>query len=319
MVIYIFKPKTISLNEKNRFINPVYILNQYALISTIENDIIFRNKNQLDPLFCCGVVKKFGQSVHNIKENEVVSYISKNLDLNIILPSNLIFKMKEYNPKLISILPYASYGMKILRETNPKLSQNLLIFGFNMFSFLLSKILVKSGANIHILKLSNNNYSYDLEKEKDIDVINIDDYIQNQINKIRIDKIILMTDLNQIILEAVIHLHNKFESLEIFDIGVNHQKKKEQGKIKINQISRYNIDFINSNYKKSVYYPYDYMRWDYKRNLQYFIQLIEQNKIVLDFINPMQVNVKNLDELKEQIPHIMDKIPGKLILFKLQN
>jgi len=61
------------------------------------------------------------------------------------------------------------------------------------------------------------------------------------------------------------------------------------------------------------------MRGDYKRNLQYFIQLFEQNNIVLDFINPMQVNVKNLDELKEQISHIMDKISGKLILFKLQN
>ena len=124
-------------------IDPVLIKNKYAVFSTYINDVIFHRENVKKPIFCGGIIKSISQNVYNFKIGEKIGYISSKQELDLTLSSNQIIKIAIYNnEKLISILPYASYAMKILRLVNPSLNQNIVIVRENFFSILLELSLI---------------------------------------------------------------------------------------------------------------------------------------------------------------------------------
>jgi len=284
------------INEVKPF-DSVQVINKYAIYSTIQDDPIFQiNKNKIsEPIFCGGVIKNFNQNVYNFRINEFVGYNSQKNDLNIELSSNLIFKLKEYgNQKLIAVLPYASYALKILREVNPTLGKNILIIDLNFFSILLFKLIKLSGANISIINLEKNDINYEKEID-DIDVYNdIDDAIM-KFRKISIDDVINVSDLNQKTSKFLnnINFKNKFS---------------------INQISIYDVGVEDPNYIKGIKYPYPYVRWEYKENLKYFIYLVENKILNIDFLEIAQIKVASINALKQYLKKIQK---NSMILFKL--
>jgi len=133
-------------------IDPVQIENKYAIFSTYKNDIVFHRGNINTPIFCGGIIKSISQNVYNFKINEEIGYISCKQSPDITLSANQIVKIAiNNNEKLIAILPYASYAMKILRHVNPSLNQNIAIVKVNFFSILLERLIKLSGANTFLI------------------------------------------------------------------------------------------------------------------------------------------------------------------------
>jgi len=267
-------------------IDPVQIENKYAIFSTFKNDVVFHRENVNTPIFCGGIIKSISQKVYNFKINEHIGYISYKQSLDLTLSTNQIVKIAiNNNEKLIAVLPYASYAMKILRHVNPSLNQNIAIVRINFFSILLERLIKLSGTNVFLID------SKDYSKF----IIDFDNEVK-KLNGAAIDTIIYY---------SVIPKVNEFIS-----------KINCKQKIDLTNISLYDKGLNDNNYIKGVKYPYSYIRWDFKRNLEYFIHLIHSNKVLLDFFEVHVIEISQLDEMKRNASGFKE---NSLVLFKISN
>jgi hypothetical protein len=90
---------------------------------------------------------------------------------------------------------------------------------------------------------------------------------------------------------------------------------KIERKYELTQFNIYDGGLDDPNYLKGVKYPYSYVRWQYKTNLYYFIDLIVKNRINLDFFKFTEKQFSNIDELSECIGSLKE---NSLVLFALQ-
>jgi len=264
------------LINTNNIIDPVQIENRYAIFSTYSDDVVFHRENVTAPIFCGGIIKSISQKVYNFKINESIGYISCKQNSELTLSANQIVNIAINNDeKLIVELPYASYAMKILRQVDPLLNQNIAIVKRNFFSILLERLIKLSGANVILV-------DFDSEANK----------------------------LNEASINTIIYDSSTPEMNEIISkINCNH-------KIDLHSISLYDKGLNDSNYIKGVKYPYSYIRWDFKRNLEYFIHLIDSEKVILDFFEVHIIKINQMDEMKQKASKFKE---NSLILFKISN
>ena len=254
-------------------IDPIQIENKYAIFSTYKNDIVFHRENINTPIFCGGIIKSISQNVYNYKFNETIGYISCKQSLDLTLSANQIVKVAiTNNEKLIAILPYASYAMKILRHVNPSLNQNIAIVRVNFFSILLERLIKLSGANVFL--------------------IDSKDY----------------TKVNGVAIDSAIYYSLTLKMNDFFS------KINCRNTIDLKNITLYDKGLEDFNYLKGVRYPYSYVRWDFKRNLEYFIHLINNNNTFLDFFEVQFIEIFELDEMIRDNNEFKE---NSLILFKI--
>ena len=262
------------LINTNNIIDPVQIENKYAIFSTYDDDVVFHRENVNTPIFCGGIIKSISQKVYNFKINEFIGYISCKQSSELTLSANQIVNIAiDNNEKLIAVLPYASYAMKILRQIEPHLNQNIAIVKRNFFSILLERLIKLSGANVFLV-------DFDSEAKK----------------------------LNEAPINTIIYDSSTPEMNEIIS------KINCKQKIDLNTISLYDKGLNDSNYIKGVKYPYSYIRWDFKRNLEYFIHLIDSKKVILDFFEVHIIKISQMDEMKRKASEFKE---NSLILFKI--
>ena len=279
-------------------IEKVQIICKNAIYSNYDNDSIFniRNFETINPIFCCGKISSINSKVYNHKVDDLVLFLSFNQDLNIELSSNLILKFSDTtNYKLISIIPYASYAMKILRIVDPKIGQNILLIGLNIFSILLKRLFRLSGANVFIVNIEKNSNKYRELFKNDL-IMNGFNYASNILKNLQIDTLINISDIDEKIQNLLLNLNIK-------------------RKYQLSQISIYDKGFEDANYIKGIKYPHAYIRWDFQENLKFFIHLVENNLINLDFFDIRLIEVSSLDEMKNFIKKITE---SNLYLFNIE-
>lgn len=279
-------------------IDTVQIICKNAIYSNYDDDPIFnlRNFKLINPIFCCGKISSINSKVYNHKAGDLVLFMSFNQDLSIKLSSNLTLKFSDTTKyKLISIIPYASYAMKILRIVDPKIGQNIVLIGLNFFSILLKKLFQLSGANIFIVNNERNSNKYRESVKNDL-IINGFNYALNKLKNLQIDSLITISDFNEKIQNLILNLNIK-------------------SKYQLSQISIYDKGLKDPNYIKGIKYPHAYVRWDFQENLKYFIHLVENNFIDLDFFDIRLIEVRSLDEMKDFIKKITE---SNLYLFNIE-
>ncbi|MHA1292378.1 MAG: hypothetical protein ACTSQJ_06885 [Promethearchaeota archaeon] len=297
MVIITIEGYINNLKKSANIIDPIHLNHQFCVFSTYSDDIIFKARTEKTPIFCAGKITEFSKNVYNFKKNEFVGYISCDFSSNIILSSNLIFKINEKkNIKLISIIPYASFALKLLRKINPKLGQNILLIGSNFFSVLLAKLIEISGAKIFMINLESNILN---NKKIEISIYNGLNSLKDLLDDISFDLVLFETDLKSEIKKEL--LSRKINDNQI---------------IKIKEISIYDKGLKDINYWNGIKYPYAYIRWYYKENIKYFINLVENKRINLEFLEPILIECNNLNEILIKIKETKD---NALYLFKILN
>ncbi len=264
----------ISFLMKISTLDPVKIVNKYAIFSNQPDDLLF-NKDLLNkPLFCAGNLREIGKEVYNYKIGDFLGYFSPNQELELEISANLTVKIpNEDNHRLIFILPYALHAMNIIRRINPKLGETVLLIGKNFFITLLKKLFASSGAEVFVS--SKKNYE---RIPSSVNIALISPGANENINFLKECKIERKYELTQ---------------FNIYDGGLD-----------------------DPNYIRGIKYPYSYVRWQYKTNLYYFIDLVVKNRINLDFLKLREKHYSNIGELSEHIGSLEE---NSLLLFKLQN
>jgi len=293
--------ESILTNLKNREkpIDCIKLINKYCIYSTFKDDPIYQNKknNITEPILCCGEIESFNQNVYNFQHGETVLYIYCKLFSKIELSSQLIFKNpKVGNQKVIAIFPYASYAMKILRKINPKLGHNIAIIGLNFFTLILETLFKIAGSNVFIIDLEKDLKKYN-NSIQNSNLINVSNAISKRFKKTSINSLLYMSELHKNLIINEINI----KSDNVFDLS---------------QISLYDKGYNDLSYNLGVKYPYPYVRWDYRKNLEYFIYLIKENLINLDYFEFKYIEVETIKALKEKIE---DLTKNNLFLFKILN
>lgn len=91
---------------------------------------------------------------------------------------------------------------------------------------------------------------------------------------------------------------------------------KIERKYELTQFNIYDGGLDDPNYIRGIKYPYSYVRWDNKRNLEYFIHLINNSNTFLDFF---EVQFIEIIELNEIIRNNNEFKENSLILFKIED
>ncbi|MFW9930699.1 MAG: hypothetical protein ACFFD1_15020, partial [Candidatus Thorarchaeota archaeon] len=78
-------------------------------------------------------------------------------------------------------------------------------------------------------------------------------------------------------------------------------------------ISKYDIGLDDDAYLKGVKYPYSYIRWDFNKNLDYFINLAKRDNEFLDFFEVNVIDVKNMDSIIHRFNNLNE---NSLYLFR---
>ena len=107
--------------------------------------------------------------------------------------------------------------------------------------------------------------------------------------------------------DTMIYLNSNAETCEI--ISKLHPKQQYE----ITAISKYDIGLDDDVYHKGVKYPYSYIRWDFNKNLEYFINVAKRENEFLDFFEVNPIDVKEMDNL---IHYIDDLKENSLYLFR---
>ena len=299
-----------NIIERKEIIDPLKITNKFILTSTYKNDIFFEN-NQL--ISCAGTVREIGSSVYNFKENELVGYISYEISQSLILSSNTVLRLNRIANEVIFILPFASSAMKILRDLNPKIGENIFLIGLNLFSLLLLKILKRSGANIYIIN-SNDNLDNLIVKKKDFECIF--DCEDPNIRDLDIDKIILLKKIDQEILQIIRKISNKFSKKKIYLIESKSNTDVDLYSLGLKTVylTKYDKGLLDFDYRKGIKYPYQYIRWEFKRNLEYFLNLVEEKYIDINLGIFELIKINSMDEIYQYLKKIPE---NKLVLFEI--
>ena len=291
-----------------QFVSPVLVKNKFAIYSTIENDPLFNGFNRNTPIFCGGKIINFSNNVYNLKKNEIIGYNFQFCGLYKTLSPNVILNLPNFNEKLVAILPYASYGMKILRFINPKIHDNILIIGYNFFSILLYKLIKLSGANVYILNFKSLKNSTGLNDN----LLNNVETLSDRVEELKFTYIIQISEFNN---KNIIDLlkTNSFKSVKkIFLIEYFNQKINIFNRE--SNVSRFDIGLQDYNYLIGIKYPYPYIRWDFKRNLQYFILLVKEKNINLNFFTYVKLEVNSIKDIFRDIQNPQKE---KLILYEI--
>ena len=276
-------------------IDSIQIKQKFAIFSTIPNDVIFDINNINKPIFCSGIIKQINSNVFGFKKNDSVAYLSHQKTKIINLSSNLVIKLKKLNKDILAVLPYASYAMKILREINPKIGQNIIIFGLNFFSLLLLKIFKLAGSYPLIINIDDDSTNQKLKIKTDDWVIEGSNEAKNRLKNIKIDYIVVCTHLKK--------------NIDDFLNELTFRKR-----FLLNDISIYDKGIQDLNYIRGIKYPYPYVRWDFKNNINYFINMIEKDKLFLDFLDYKFLEIESILEIPKIINDLQDKL---LVLFSI--
>ena len=276
-------------------INCIQVKNKFAVFSTIPNDVIFDINRISEPLFCGGIVKQINRNVYGFKKSDLIAYISHQKSENINLSPNLTIKLKKMNKDIFVVLPYASYAMKLLREINPKLGQNIVIYGLNFFSILLLKILKLAGSNPLIVNIDGDSTKKEMTIKNSNWIINGLDEAKLKLRNVKISS-------------SVTCVHSK-QNLDDFLNEIEFGKK-----YLLKEISIYDKGLLDRDYIRGIKYPYSYVRWDFKKNLNYIINLFEKGKILLDFLDYNLFEINSIEEIPKTINQLQSK---SLVLFSI--
>ena len=184
--------------------------------------------------------------------------------------------------------------MKVLREVNPKLGQSIIIYGLNFFTILLFKLIELSGARVHIIHLKEEHEIDGVNYKQIINEHSIINPLHDKVNNFNVNTLIISSEIS-----------NK-ENIYL-------EKINFEQKFLLNKIPIYDVGYDDSNYKIGIKYPYPYVRWDYQKNLKYFIYLIEKNILNSNFFEIDLIEFNSIDEISE----ILNKLnENKIYLFK---
>jgi len=287
----------------------IKVKHKYAQYSTYSNDCIFKSGCFKKPLFCGGIIQQFKNNVYNFKKGEFVGYPLYSHESNTILSSNLVFKIDENDYNLLFYLPYASYAMKLLRLIKPRIGENYIIIGLNFFTYILLKLFTLSGAFVEIIKNQQENSPLNIPFSDQKFITNnihniLDNFLKEDI------KGVILSEVNENTQNIVTTFQKIKKKPKFYSLIPSNKESVSSFNSEIIYFSIFDYGREDPNYIRGVNYPHAYIRWDFKKNLDFFISLIRKNKLSLEFLMIKKYKISDIEESKR----ILSSLPKDLLI-----
>ena len=254
------------MNNNVKIQDPVNIEGIYAVFSTYVDDMIFSREKVNNPIFSGGIVKEVHSNVYNILINDLVGFISYIQNPNLMLSSNTIIPIPE--------------------------KEDFKLFAILPYASFAMKILRLVNPTLaHTILLLGDGWFFNLLKKifelsgAEIILLNISENLDT---------------LNGKHIDSIIYSKSNPQISEIIS------KLQPKHQIELMAISYFDIGLDDPVYRKGIKYPYSYIRWDFKRNLEYFVNLVKQDNTLLDFFEVDIINVKGMDNIEQNIRNLKE-------------
>ena len=222
-------------------------------------------------------------------------YVTVNQNLCVKVPNDI-----NENDALFGIL--GAIALNGIRIINPQINENIAVYGFGLIGKIVSKILKISGCNV--IAIDNSNKFKDAEKigVKFINSSseNINEIINNLTNNKGVDATIVCSNSNsEIPLNNSISITRKLGRVVLIgNEKINLLRKEMYDKeIKFEVSKSYGPGRYDYNYEKLGHdYPFEYVRWTEKRNIETIIDLLNKKLIKFNELIEKKYNFENYED-----------------------
>ena len=263
-----------------------------------------------------GIVLEIGKNIKDIKQGDRVACAGAGIANHaefIAVPENLICKVPQDLPlDLASTITLGSIAMQGVRRADPKLGEFIAVIGLGILGQLTAQMLKISGCKVLGIDIDQRRIdlasSAGLDKGLNPNQDNLVEEVLRFSNGYGVDSVILTASAksSEIINQAMEMCRKKGKVVIVGAIGLN---------LKREEFYKKEIDlFISTSYgpgrydekyeQKGVDYPYAYVRWTEKRNMEEYLHLLSKEKIkakpLIEKIYPIEEAERAYEELKRE-------------------
>ena len=284
------KVKDVLNKIKNDGIHSTY----EAVVSKLDKPI---------PLGYCnvGIVQEIGECVQEFKIGDLVVSNGSHAEY-VTVPKNLCaYLPNTFLPQYGTFVPLASIGLQGLRLLKPELGETILVSGLGLIGQLTCQLLMNSGCKV--LGVDLNESRCNLARSYGVEVINLSDgsnplrWCMEKTKNIGVDGVIVTAATNS---SEPIHLaaqacRKRGRIIMVGVTGINLKRELFYKKELSFQVScSYGPGRYDNSYEEEGNdYPIGFVRWTEKRNFESVINLIIQNKIILEKLITHEYDFEN--------------------------
>ena len=241
---------------------------------------------------CCGQVVKVGKDINDIKKDDLVVCAGANIASHaefIAVPRNLIAKVPiGVEPEEACSATIGAIALQGIRQADLRIGESAVVIGLGLVGQLTTQMLLANGIKTIGIELSKERIKKAKENGLN-DAFSPKD--KNLLNKIHaltdfqgVDATIITaadSSNNEIINQAMLLTRKRGKVVVVGDIGLKIERLPWYEKeIDLRIATSYGPGRNDEQYEiQGKDYPYAYVRWTENRNLQAYLELLQQKKI----------------------------------------
>ncbi|KKP24430.1 MAG: Oxidoreductase, NAD-binding domain protein [candidate division TM6 bacterium GW2011_GWF2_28_16] len=270
---------------------------------------------------CSGKVIAIGADVQRFKVGDYVACAGANIANHaeyISVPVKLATKvLNKNNLKQASLTTIGAIAMQGVRRANLALGETVVVLGLGLIGQITAQLCKLAGCKVFGIDIEPSRL--ETARQNGIDfVLDANSAVADQINFFTNHKgvdatIITATGDSGIINSAMQYTRRKGRVVLVGNVDINFDRNPFYSKEIDFLIScsygpgRYDNDYEN----KNIDYPYSYVRWTENRNMELFVDFLENKKLKLDFLIDQEFDINQ----PESAYTYLDKQKGLGALF----
>lgn len=267
-----------------------------------------------------GVVEEIGKGIINIKKGDRVACAGAGIANHaeyVVVPRNLVMKIPDsLDLKLASTVTLGGIAMQGVRRGNFQIGEYVAVIGLGILGQLSVQLLKASGCRVIAIDIDDRRCK--IAKEHGAEKIynslhyqKIEDEIIRYTNGYGVDGVIFTAATNDpSVISSAFKMCKRKGRVILVGVAGN--------KIDRNDLYQKELDFLIStsygpgryddNYElKGIDYPYAYVRWTENRNMEEYLRLLSEGKIVISDLIEKIYPVSEGDKAYEELQSLPEK------------
>lgn len=279
---------------------------------------------------CSGFVLQVGKNVKDIHPGQRIACagagIANHAEI-VVVPRNLAVTVPEAcSLQDAASVTLGSIAMQGVRRTDPRLGESVAVIGLGLLGQITSQLLKAAGCRVIGFDLDTRRVTLAKDLGMDHGFCPTETEIEKQVNHLTggygVDSVIITasSESDAIVQQAMHITRKKGRVVVVGAVGLGLQRSPFYEK---------ELDFlISTSYgpgryderyeRKGLDYPYAYIRWTENRNMEAYLRLIAEGKLMLGTILERQVNILDAPAAYEALKSDSEKPLGVLIDYGLQ-
>ncbi len=277
---------------------------------------------------CAGEVIAVGSDVDEFVVGDRVACAGQNYASHaeiVSVPNNLCLKIPDgVSYADASYVAAGSIAMQGVRQADPQLGDYVAVIGLGLLGQLLVQMLKANGCTVIATDLDESKLTLATELGADyaISMNRFEDVCNSVTSSYGADSVILTasTKSNGPVEMAGEVCRKKGCVVVVGAVGMDLPRATYYAKeLELKLSTSYGPGRYDENYEeKGNDYPYGYVRWTERRNMQAFLSLIEEDKIKLDEVSTHEFSIENAEDAYKLIMEGKEDYLGVLIKYQYQ-